>query len=64
MVTVQRIVGRFRLTGIEVDHVWGSIVSVREGKIASAVGHASPGQAKRAAGLSAGRPRASGRPGA
>ncbi|MGH2960718.1 MAG: nuclear transport factor 2 family protein [Solirubrobacterales bacterium] len=54
VVTVQRIVGRFRLTGIEVDHIWGAVVSVRQGKIASAVGYASPGRAKRAAGLAGG----------
>jgi hypothetical protein len=59
-VTVQHIVGRFRLTGIELDHVWGAMVSVRRGKIASAIGYASPGRAKRAAGLAAGRPHKSG----
>jgi ketosteroid isomerase-like protein len=64
VVTVQRIVGRFRLTGIELDHVWGAVVSVRDGRIASAAGHASPGRAKRAAGLVAGRSPKSNRPGA
>jgi len=44
-------VGRFRLTGIEVDGPFGSIVAVREGKIVSATGYATPGQAKKAAGL-------------
>ena len=51
VLTTQRIVGRFRLTGIDLDHHWGSIVSVREGKIASAVGYVSVGSARRAAGL-------------
>jgi ketosteroid isomerase-like protein len=52
VVTSQHLVGRFRLTGIEVDGAWGAIVTVREGKILSAVGYATPGQAKKAAGLS------------
>ncbi len=51
VVTGQHIVGRFRLTGIEVDGPFGSIVTVREGKILSAIGYASPGRAKKAAGL-------------
>jgi ketosteroid isomerase-like protein len=49
--TVQRLVGRFRLTGIDVDVAWGAIVTVRDGKILSAVGYASPRGARRAAGL-------------
>jgi ketosteroid isomerase-like protein len=48
-VTVQRLVGRFRLTGIDVDGAWGAIVTVRDGKILSAVGYATPGRAKKAA---------------
>jgi ketosteroid isomerase-like protein len=48
---VPRIVGRFRLTGIDVDASWGAIVSVRDGKILSAIGYASPRRARRAAGL-------------
>ena len=51
VVTVQRLVGRFRLTGIDLDHTWGSVVTVRGGKIASAVGYSSPARAMRAAGL-------------
>jgi hypothetical protein len=43
--------GRFRLTGIEVDGPFGSIITVRDGKIVSAIGYASPGLAKKAAGL-------------
>jgi ketosteroid isomerase-like protein len=49
VLTTQQIVGRFRLTGIELDFPWGSIVTVREGKILSATGYATPGQAARAA---------------
>ena len=49
--TVQRLVGRFRLTGIDVDGHWGAIVTVRDGKILSAIGYASPRRARRAAGL-------------
>jgi ketosteroid isomerase-like protein len=52
VVTAQHVVGRFRLTGIEVDGPFGAIVTVRDGKILSAIGYASPGQAKKAAGLS------------
>jgi ketosteroid isomerase-like protein len=46
-----RIVGRFRLTGIDVDAPFGSVITVRDGKILSAFGYASPGRAKKAAGL-------------
>jgi hypothetical protein len=49
--TVQRLVGRFRTTGIAVDGAWGAIVTVRRGKTLSAVGYATPRRAKRAAGL-------------
>jgi ketosteroid isomerase-like protein len=52
VVTSQHVVGRFRLTGIEVDGPFGAIVTVRDGKILSAIGYASPGLAKKAAGLS------------
>jgi ketosteroid isomerase-like protein len=51
VVTSQHVVGRFRLTGIEVDGPFGAIVTVREGKILSAIGYASPGRAKKAAGM-------------
>ena len=54
VLTIQRIVGRFRLTGIELDAPWGSILTVGDGKILSATGYATPGQARRAAGLSQG----------
>jgi ketosteroid isomerase-like protein len=49
--TVQRLVGKFRTTGIEVDGGWAAIVTVRDGKILSAVGYATPRRARRAAGL-------------
>jgi ketosteroid isomerase-like protein len=49
--TVQRLVGRFRTTGIVVDGAWGAIVTVRRGKVLSAVGYATPRRARRAAGL-------------
>ena len=52
IVTAQHLVGRFRLTGIEVDGPFGSITTVRVGRIASATGYATPGQAKKAAGMS------------
>ena len=42
VVTGQHVVGRFRLTGIGVDGPFGSIVTVRNGKIISAIGYASP----------------------
>ena len=51
VVTVQRFTGRFRLTGIDVDFAWGAVIAVSDGKIASATGYASPGRAKKAAGL-------------
>ena len=49
--TIQRLAGRFRHTGIETDFAWGAIVSVRDGKVLSAIGYPSPRQARRAAGL-------------
>jgi len=50
-VTAQRVIGTFRLTGIELNFLWGAVVSVREGKILSAVGYISPTSARRAGGL-------------
>ena len=49
--TVQRIAGRFRHTRIETDGAWGAIVTVRNGRILSAVGYSTPRRARRAAGL-------------
>ena len=51
VLTIQAIVGRFRLTGIEVDGPWGAIITVRDGKIFRAQGYATPGKARKAAGL-------------
>ena len=56
VVTGQHIVGRFRLTGIEVDGPFGAIVTVKDDKILSAIGYASPRRAKKAAGLYPARP--------
>jgi ketosteroid isomerase-like protein len=39
VLTVQRLVGRFRSTGIPVDAQWASVVTVRAGRIARAVGY-------------------------
>ena len=51
VVTIQRATGRGRTSGIEVDQLWGSIISVRNGKISSAHGFPSREQALEAAGL-------------
>ena len=51
LVTTQHVVGRFRTTGIPVDGPFGAIVTVRDGKLLSAIGYESPGKAKKAAGL-------------
>jgi ketosteroid isomerase-like protein len=51
VLSVQRIVGRFRLSGIEVDTPWASVIYVRDGKIARAVGYASRRRAFKAVGL-------------
>jgi ketosteroid isomerase-like protein len=51
VVTTQHVVGRFRLTGIDVDGPFGAIITVRNGKILSARGYEGPGRAKKAAGL-------------
>jgi ketosteroid isomerase-like protein len=51
VLTTQRLVGTFRLTGLEFDVPWGSIITVRDGEIMSAEGYSTPKLAKRAAGL-------------
>jgi ketosteroid isomerase-like protein len=51
VLTIQRLVGTFRLTGLEFDVPWGSIITVRDGLIMRADGYSSPRSAKRAAGL-------------
>jgi ketosteroid isomerase-like protein len=52
VVTVQRARGRGRSTGIEIDRPWGAVVTVGDGRVISAVGYATPDDAKQAAGLS------------
>jgi ketosteroid isomerase-like protein len=51
VLTVQRLVGAFRLTGLAFDVPWGSIITARGGRVVSAEGYGSPKQAKQAAGL-------------
>jgi ketosteroid isomerase-like protein len=51
VLSVQRIVGRFRRTGIPTDTPWASLIWVKDGKITRAVGYASRGRALKAAGL-------------
>lgn len=50
-VTAQRLLGKFRLTGIELDVPWGSVISVRDQKILRAIGYSTPDEARRAVGL-------------
>ena len=49
--STQRLIGTFRASGIEFDFLWGSVISVRDGKILSATGYISPEAAREAAGL-------------
>jgi ketosteroid isomerase-like protein len=49
VVVIHRLTGRARYSGIEIDETWGSVITVRDGKILSAVGYADPDAAKRAA---------------
>ena len=51
VVTVQRARGRARYTQIEMDHPWGAVITVEDGRIVSATGYATPAGAKQAAGL-------------
>ncbi len=52
VLTTQRATGRGRASGFEVDQLWGAIIGVRDGRIASAVGYPNPEAAREAAGLS------------
>ena len=52
VLTTQRATGRGRSSGLEVDQRWGSIIGVRDGRIASAFGYPTPEEALEAAGLS------------
>jgi ketosteroid isomerase-like protein len=51
VLTIQRARGRGRTSQLEVDRLWGSIVTVRSGQIASAFGYSTPEEARQAAGL-------------
>ena len=51
VLTIQRLIGVFRYMEMEVDWRWGSIIAVRDGKIANAVGYRTADEARRAAGL-------------
>lgn len=51
VLTTQRLVGTFRLTGIDFDVSWGAIITARDGQILHADGYDTPKLAKRAAGL-------------
>jgi ketosteroid isomerase-like protein len=53
VMVVQRATGHGRYTGLELDHLWAAVITIRGGKIAAAVGHSNPDEAKRAAGLPA-----------
>ncbi len=51
VVTIQRARGRGRYTQIEIERPWGSVITVRQGKVVSALGYGTPDEAKQAAGL-------------
>jgi len=52
VLTTQRATGRGRSSGLAVDQRWGSIIGLRDGRIASAFGYPTPEEALEAAGLS------------
>jgi ketosteroid isomerase-like protein len=52
VLSVQRALGRASYTGITMDHVWASVLTLRKGKIVHARGYWTPEQAREAAGLS------------
>ena len=51
VLSVLRATGRASHTGIEMDHVWASVLTLREGKIVHALGYWTPEQAREAVGL-------------
>jgi ketosteroid isomerase-like protein len=53
-VTTQHFVGRFRTTGIEIEGPWASLMTVREGHIAHAIGYFSKADAMSAAAVAGG----------
>jgi ketosteroid isomerase-like protein len=52
VLTEQRFIGHFRKTGIRFDAPWASVVTVKDGRITSAVGYMSKRRALKALGLS------------
>jgi ketosteroid isomerase-like protein len=51
VLSVQRALGRATHTGIEMDVLWASVVTLREGKIVRLQGYWTPEQAREAVGL-------------
>ena len=51
VLSVQRARGRAVHTGIEMDHLWASVLTLRDGKITYAQGYWTPEQAREAVGL-------------
>jgi len=51
VLTVQRFYGHFRVTGIEFDGPWASILTIRDQMVVHAVGYLTKRQALEAAGL-------------
>ena len=52
VLSIQRATGRAVHTGIEMDVLWASVLTLRNGKIVHAQGYWTPEQAREAAGLS------------
>ena len=52
VLSVQRALGRAAHTGIEMDVLWASVLTLRDGKIVRAQGYWTPEQAREAVGLS------------
>jgi ketosteroid isomerase-like protein len=48
VLTVQRFVGQFRVTGIPNDADWASVITVKAGRIVHAIGYFTKEQALRA----------------
>ena len=51
VLTVQRALGRGSHTGLEIDVLWASVLTLREGRIVHAQGYWTPEQAREAVGL-------------
>ena len=51
VLSVQRALGRATHTGIEMDVLWASVLTLREGRIVHAQGYWTPEQAREAVGL-------------